>query len=167
MEILQAIWTALTTENQNLIKAISIPLGILEAIITMLLFTTILNISSTRKQKNLYVSIFSFIAILSITVIPAPFNTFINLIACPILVYFIFKTNILKAIFAEILPYIVFVVLGSILLNLCVTISKIPTNIFVQIPIAKLTCSLLMYLVAYLLYKFLVHFSINLKITDS
>ena len=44
MEILQTIWTALTTENQNLIKAISIPLGILEAIITMLLFTTILNI---------------------------------------------------------------------------------------------------------------------------
>lgn len=167
MEILQTIWTALTTENQNLIKIIAIPFSVIEAIITMLLFTTILNISSTKKQKLLYVSIFSVIAILSITVIPTPFNTFINLIACPILVYFIFKTNILKAIFAEIVPYIIFVILGSILLNMCVTISKIPTNIFVQIPIAKLTCSLLMYLVAYSLYKFFVHFSININITDS
>ena len=155
MEILQAIWTALTTENQNLIKIIAIPFSVIEAIITMLLFTTILNISSTKKQKLLYVSIFSVIAILSITVIPTPFNTFINLIACPILVYFIFKTNI------------IFVILGSILLNMCVTISEIPTNIFVQIPIAKLTCSLLMYLVAYSLYKFFVHFSININITDS
>lgn len=80
MEILQAIWTALTTENQNLIKIIAIPFSVIEAIITMLLFTTILNISSTKKQKLLYVSIFSVIAILSITVIPTPFNTFINLI---------------------------------------------------------------------------------------
>ena len=57
MEILQTIWNALTTENQNLIKIISIPLGVLEVIITMLLFTTILNISSTKKQRLLYVSI--------------------------------------------------------------------------------------------------------------
>ena len=72
MEILQTIWTALTTENQNLIKIIAIPFSVIEAIITMLLFTTILNISSTKKQKLLYVSIFSVIAILSITIIPAP-----------------------------------------------------------------------------------------------
>ena len=54
MEILQAIWTALTTENQNLIKIIAIPFSVIEAIITMLLFTTILNISSTKKQKLFY-----------------------------------------------------------------------------------------------------------------
>lgn len=167
MEILQTIWTALTTENASLITIISIPLGILEAIVTMLLFTTILNISSTKKQKILYVSVFSAIAILSITVIPAPFNTFLNLVACPILVILIFKTNLLKAIFAEIVPYIIFVILGSILLNICVTITKIPTDIFVSIPITKLTCSLLMYLVAYLLYKFFIHFSITVNIIDT
>ena len=50
MEILQAIWTSLTTENQNLIKIIAIPFSVIEAIITMLLFTTILNISSTKMQ---------------------------------------------------------------------------------------------------------------------
>lgn len=167
MEILQTIWTALTTENANLITIISIPLGILEVIITMLLFSTILNISSTKRQKFLYVSIFSVIAILSITVIPAPFNTFLNLIACPILVILIFRTGILKAIFAEIVPYLIFVILGSILLNICVTFSKLPTDVFVTIPIAKLICSLLMYFVAYLLYKFFIHFSITVNIIDS
>ena len=54
MEILQAIWTALTTENQNLIKIIAIPFSVIEAIITMLLFTTILNISSNVSMLRWY-----------------------------------------------------------------------------------------------------------------
>lgn len=37
MEILQTIWNALTTENQNLIKIIAIPFSILESFLTMLL----------------------------------------------------------------------------------------------------------------------------------
>lgn len=167
MEILKTIWTALTTENQNLTLFFYTLLTFLEVYISTILFTSLLSIKATKKEKLIYMFSFSGIAIISMIAIPAPYNTFINLIACPILVYFIFKTNILKAIFAEIVPYIIFVILGSILLNMCVTISKIPTNIFVQIPIAKLTCSLLMYLVAYSLYKFFVHFSININITDS
>lgn len=52
MEILQTIWTALTTPNEGLINIISIPLAFLDIYIGMLLFTTLLNIKSTRKQKN-------------------------------------------------------------------------------------------------------------------
>lgn len=51
MEILQTIWTALTTPNEGLINIISIPLAFLDIYIGMLLFTTLLNIKSTRKQK--------------------------------------------------------------------------------------------------------------------
>ena len=104
MEILQTIWNALITENELLIKLSSIPMTILEVTMTTLLFITILNIESNKKQRTLYILIFSFIAIISVLFIPTPFNTFINILACPILVYFIFKTNILKAILAEIIP---------------------------------------------------------------
>ena len=110
MEILQTIWTALTTENEMLTLIICSPLTFLEVYISSLIFTTILNIKSNNKTFIMYVTLFSIIALLDIFIIPAPFNTFINLIACPILVYFIFKTDILKAIFAEIIPYIIFVV---------------------------------------------------------
>ena len=58
MEILQAIWTSLTTENQNLIKIIAIPFSVIEAIITMLLFTTIL-IYLQQKSKSFYMSLYS------------------------------------------------------------------------------------------------------------
>lgn len=166
MEIIQTIWTALTTENVNLIKLISIPLGIFEVVITMLLFTTLLNISSNKKQRLLYVSIFSSIAILSITVIPAPYNTFINLIACPILVYFIFKTSLLKSILAEIIPYIIFVILGSIVVNLCNIITNIPTNVFSCIPIYKFSCSLVLYICAYFIYLYFKKNNLNIYILD-
>ena len=166
MEILQTIWTALTTENEMLTLIICSPLTFLEVYISSLIFTTILNIKSNNKTFIMYVTLFSIIALLDIFIIPAPFNTFINLIACPILVYFIFKTDILKAIFAEIIPYIIFVVVGSLLINICVIFTKIPTGIFVTIPMAKLSCSLLMYLVAYIIYRLLKHFSINITLLE-
>ena len=154
MEILQTIWTALTTENEILTKIFASFLMFIELYVSMLLFITILKIPANKKQKILYVLLLSLIGILNLWIIPTPYNTFINLIACPILVHFIFKTNLLKSILAEIIPYIIFVILGSVLLSICVNISKIPTSLFLKIPIAKICCSSLMYLIAFLLYLF-------------
>lgn len=166
MEILQTIWNALTTENEIITKATSIPMTILEIIVTTLLFTSILNIKSTKKQKIIYVLSFSFIAIISIYFIPTPFNTFVNVLASPILVYLIFKTNILKAVLSEVIPYVVFVLLGSILVNLYTIIFGISTNSFINIPIHKMLFSLIMYSCAYLIYFFFKHCNINITLVD-
>ncbi len=146
MELLQTIWTALTIENVMLIKILSIPMTIIEIIVTTLLFTSILNIKSSIKQKFIYTLTFSIVAIISMLFIPTPFNTFINVIACPILVYSIFKTNILKAILAEIIPYITFFIVSYILMT------AFPSNAILNIPIYKLCFSLIMYLLIYLIY---------------
>ena len=167
MEILQTIWNTLITENEVLIGILSIPMTILEAIVTTLLFTNILNIKSTKKQKATHILAFSSIAIVSIHFIPTPYNTFINVLACPVLVYFIFKTSILKSILAEIIPYIFFVAINSILLNIVVNIfPEIPIDIIFKIPIIKLICSLIMYLITFLLYKIFKHFSINITLLE-
>ena len=55
MEILQTIWNVLTSENERLTKIICAPLTFLEAYISMLIFLTILNIKTTKKQQVLYV----------------------------------------------------------------------------------------------------------------
>ncbi len=167
MEILQTIWTALTTENEMLIKVTSMPMLVLELTVSMLLFITILNIKSNIKQKIFYIVALSLIGFINLWFIPTPYNTFINIIACPILVYFIFKTNILKAILAEIIPYVFFVIIGSVLLNIGVTITKIPTDSFLQIPLAKICSSLLMYTLSYLLYIILSKFSISVNILEN
>ncbi|MBO5412750.1 MAG: hypothetical protein J6A29_00305, partial [Clostridia bacterium] len=108
MEILQTIWNVLSTENVTLTKLICAPLTFLEAYISMLIFLTILNITSTRRQRFVYVISFSVLAIFTTLVIPTYINTFINLLICPTLVFIIFKAKLLKSILAEILPYIIF-----------------------------------------------------------
>ena len=164
MEILQTIWNALTTENEMLINIMSIPMTILEITITTLLFTSILNIKSTKKQKICYIFSFSFIAVISMYFIPTPYNTFVNVIASPILVYFIFKTSILKSILAEIIPYVASVILISFLPNVYTIIFNTDTNTIITIPIHKFTYSIIQYVFLYLLYVFCKHFGFNINI---
>ena len=167
MEILQTIWTALTTENETLTKIFASFLMFIELYVSMLLFTTILNISANKKQKFLYVLILSLIGILDLWIIPTPYNTFINLIACPILVYFIFKTNLLKSILSEILPYVAFILVGTILVNLYILVSNVPSNIILTVPVHKTIYSLMQYTLVYLIYIFCKHFDINISILNS
>lgn len=166
MEILQTIWSALTTENKMLTLIICSPLTFLEVYISTLLFTRILNIEANSKKILSYVLPFSVIALITIFLIPEPYNTFVNVIACPILVYLVFKTNILKSILAQVIPYVVFVLLGSIVLNIYTILSGIPTSSFVNIPIHKLTFSIIMYACAYCMYLFFKHCNINIKLVD-
>ena len=80
MEIIQNIWTALTTPNEWIFNILSIPLSFLENTVMMLLFITILNIETTKKQRYLYVIIISIYSILSLVFIPKPYGTYINII---------------------------------------------------------------------------------------
>ena len=167
MEILQTIWTALITENETLTKVFASFLMFIELYISMLLFTTILNISANKKQKILYVLVLSLIGILNLWIIPTPYNTFVNLLACPILVYFIFKTNILKSILAEIIPYIAFIVLGPIVLSIILQLSNNSSNIVLLIPIYRIVYSLLLYTCVFLLKIILSNLNININMIDN
>ena len=58
MNTLQTIWSALTVENEMLVKILSIPIAYLDAYIGMLFFTTLLNIDVSKKRKLAYVLIY-------------------------------------------------------------------------------------------------------------
>lgn len=167
MEILQTIWSALTTENEVLTKIICAPLTFVEVYITMLIFLTILNIESTRKQRLIYVFSFSVLAIFSSFFIPTYINTYVNLLICPTLVLIIFKANLLKSILAEILPYIVFVIAGPIILYLCLLIFRISSVSVMSIPIYKFIYSLFLYTFVYLIYQLIKHFKLIIKFIDN
>lgn len=166
MEILQTIWNALTTENAGLIKIINIPLAFIEAYVTTLLFTTILNIEHTKKQKYTFILSFSIIAIISMLFIPTPFNTIINIISFPILTIFIFKIGILKSIIAEIIPYVVSFLLTYPLLSIYTSLFNITIPIANSTPIYRLTFSLLVQLITFIIAIFLRKFNININIID-
>lgn len=166
MEILNTIWTALTTENEMLIFLLSIPFSILEITLTTLLFITILNISPTFRQKFTYIISFSVISIVSGLLIPAPYNTFLNVIACPILIFFIFKTTVFKSIMAEILSYIIFIIVGTLTLNTYISLLNITTDMVVVIPIYKILTSVTIYLISFIIYFLFKKFRVNITLLD-
>ena len=163
MEILQTIWTALTTENEFLTNLIGIPSIFLEAYISMLLFTTILNISGTKKQKLIYVLSMSFVSILSRLIIPNPFNTFFNVIAIFLLNIFIFKISIFKGILALIIPFITTAILESIFAKIYLLIFNEDYISGINIPLNRIIITCILYLVMFLLYLLIKYLKINIS----
>jgi len=167
MEIFQNLWTILNSINPELTSALMIPLVIVEIIITFLLFSTLLNIKYTKKQAFLYISIFSLFSMFALLFIPAPFNSFLNLLVCPIIIMIIFKTGFFKAIFAEIMPYFIFVIIGLIVGNIYVVLSNLSLDAITYTPIHKISCSLYIYLFAFCIYIFFKKYSLNFFMFDN
>lgn len=167
MEILNTIWTTLTTENEILTNIFSTILIVIEMILTMLLFTTLLEIGSNKKQKILYVIVLSLVGIMTNILVPKPFNTFVNVLVCPVLIFFIFKTTVFKSIMAEILSYIIFIVVGTLTLNFYTSLLNITTNMVVVIPIYKILTSVTIYLISFIIYFLLKKFRVNITLLDN
>lgn len=153
MEILQTIWTALTNENELVLILTGIPMIFIEITVTLLLFTQILNISYTKRQFICYIVSFSTIAIISFYLIPAPYNTFINIMVVPVLVYFIFKTNALKAIISEITFYFAIFFISTLVMFFYTLFLKADSMTLMTIPIYKMLYSFIVYSLLYLIYK--------------
>lgn len=167
MEIFQTIWTVLTTENEVLASILTYCFTFIEATVTMLIFTFFLNISSAKSKKILYVILFSLFSILISCFVPKPYNTFINVLICPILVIIFFKTKILTAILAEVISYIIFVISGAISLNAFILLFGLTTESVMSIPINRICCSLCIYGLAYIIYRILKHFKFHIKLLDA
>ena len=162
-EIMQTIWTALTTENPNIITLISIPLIFLEAFISMLLFTTILSIDATKKKKLIYVLAMSFVCIISRLIIPNPFNTFFNIIMIFIFNIFIFKISLFKGILALIIPFITIILLELIFSRLYAIVLNTDYVTGMNIPIHRLIGTLIMYSFMFIIYLILKYLKLNLS----
>lgn len=167
MEIFQTIWTALTTPNEILTKILSIPLGFLEAFISMLFFTTVLNIQANKKQKIKYVLYLGVLTNLFSFVVPNSFIVFLlNTILWPTLVILILKTSILKGILSE-----VFTLILSLCLELFVTkffymIFKFDYNLIVSIPFLRCSLALLIYFIIFVITNIIKHYKVNLKLFE-
>ena len=153
LDTFNAVWTALTTTNEELIKVLSIPCNFIEITVTMLLFTTLLKIETTRKQRIIYVIFLSLLGILTTYFIPAPFNIFINIVSLPIAVFFIFKTSILKSVLSGIIPMIICYILETIFFKIYFIILGISKEQALSVPIYRLLFIMINYSCWIILYK--------------
>lgn len=167
LDTFNAVWTALTTTNEELIKVILIPCNFVEVTITMLLFTTLLNIDCTKKQKFIYVISLSVFGIINSYIVPSTYNVFFNMIALPVFVFLILKTTILKSILAEILPIVIGIIIENFLLRFLMVIFNINYNDASNIPIFRIAFIAVTDFIIYILYFFAKKYSFNIKLLDN
>ena len=167
MNILQTIWSALTTPNETLFKILSIPLNFLDVYIGMLFFTTILNIKTTKRRKIIYVLLYGTIATLITFFIPNTYKVFFNIILWPIMIFFILKTSIIKSIFAVIINLSITLILESIFTNIFLVLFDIASQDIVTIPLYRLIIVLTIYLFMYIITRLIRYFKININIIEN
>ena len=145
MELLNNIWNALSTPNEGLINIISIPANFIEGYLSLMLFTVLLNISSNPQQKITYISICTIESIISLALIPSPFNMFFNLFIAFILIKYIFKQTLLKSFIAVLYPMLTFGLIGTLIINPYLTIFNLTYEQAETIPIFRLIYLFIMY----------------------
>lgn len=166
MEILRTIWTALITENAMLAKLIITPIMFIEMTVTMLLYTTILKIQSTKQQKLKFILSITIVAILSLIVIPQPFNTFVNMILLPIFIILFLKASIIKSILAEVIIFITTAIFESLIVTIAFNIFSIDSTMITTIPLYRLIVVLTLYFLMFLLYLLIKHVKFNINLLD-
>lgn len=168
-EMLQTIWSSLTMENEFLTRLIGIPSIFIEAYVSMLIFTIILNIKATRKQKLLYILIIGLLGIITNYFIQPPFSTYLSILIFLLCNLLVLKSTIFKSILSLIIPFIITLILELIISKFSNIIFNIDYTNGVNIPINRLVVSLTVYFTEYLIYIFIKHFKINfsrLEITN-
>ena len=167
MDILNSIWTAISTPNEQLLNILFIPMAFLiEVPITCKLITTVFNISTTKLQRYIYILITAFISLLSIYVIKWPFNVILNYLSAFIIIYFTFKLSIFKTIIAAIFPSLVFSILENLILPQYLSILCITYDQVVSIPIYRFCYTLIIYLFIFIISLVIKYKNIKINLLD-
>lgn len=166
MEMLNNIWTAISTPNEGLVNILLIPFSFIEVYLSLQLFTSILNITSNLKQKMFYVISASIVSLITLNCIPSPFNSIANYIILLFIIYFTFKIGILKSLIAIIAPTIIMVLIGSLTLTPFVKITHINHEIARTIPIYRISYISLNYVILFLVIQFVKHKNVYLNLLD-
>lgn len=166
MKIFQTIWTAMTTQNETMVTVLCSPLYFIEAIVNTFLFTTILDIHCTRKEKITYIILISFIALTINTFVSDPYRVFLNILITITLIKFILHSSWLKALLSEFIAVALSSILESFMLKFCQTALSIPYESIMTIPLYRALFTFGIYLFVFLIYKIIKYFKIHINLEN-
>lgn len=167
MDILNNIWTAISTPNEGLINICFVFLNIfIEAPLTFYLIRNAFNITCNKIKKYIYILVTAIISLLTMFLIDWPYNVILNYVSAFIIIYFVFKMNIIKTIIAAIFPSIVFNLVGTLLLNPYLTILSITYEQATTVPLYRIPFALLMYLIVYFFNIIVKYKNLTINILD-
>ena len=147
MEILNNTWTVLLSENKMLTSIITFPFYFIETFLTLCIFTSILKIDLSKRQKFVYVITVSIVLIFSNIFIGDPYRLLINYGFVFILLFKFFKLDFSKSVLAIVIPFIIFAIVNTLIVNPFIKILNISSHSLEIIPIYKFTYLCCIYLI--------------------
>lgn len=150
-DFLNNLWVAVSTPNPGLVKALSIPLAFIESSLTLYLITSIFSFKAEKKERILYIVSAALISLISMFFLKSPINVIFNYMSSFIIIYFIFKRNIIKTVIAGLLPSFIFTIVQSLIFNPYITLLNTDYENVLIVPIYKIPLTLIIYIIVFLL----------------
>lgn len=168
MELSNNLWNIISTPNMPLVNIFLIfCMFFIEAPLTFSLINTAFNIKCSRKERYLYILITGFIALISMFFLNWPYNIVLNYLFTFLIIYIIFKMNIIKTLIASVFPSMVFNLVGNLLFNPYLSIFNITFEQAQTIPIYRIPFALLMYIIVFCFILIFKYRKITVKILDN
>lgn len=166
MEILNNIWLALTSENEILTKIITFPLTFIEVTISLYICIFFFKKKLSKKQKNMYILLLSVLSIITNFFIKAPLSLFIHYILMYLILKFIFKFTFVQIIEVIIVPFTIFGLTNSLIMNPLLKLFKITLNQLLIVPIYRFMYLSCTYISIWILLYFLKKINLTFSISD-
>lgn len=163
MEILNNIWHILTTENELVMNIILFIAVFIENFLAFKFFTILLNLSYSKKQTYCYIILSSLCSFITNLFIPSPFNVLFNYVLIFVIIFNIFKLNILKTLAAIIFPQLLFALISTLIISPYLKILNITSNALNSIPIYRILYLTISYILAFIIVTIIKLKSINIK----
>lgn len=161
---MESIISALCTPNENLIRNTNFIFYAIEAFTSMLLFTTVLNVHASKKEKGIYIIVLT--TLLSIINYFFPALKALITIITFLLIKKCFKLSLIKTFMACLIQFVITILLEN-LYSLFVNIFiGIPYAVILQRPIVLYLVRLLTFGIEYILYLVMKKTNFSIKILD-
>lgn len=166
MKFLEILISTLLGENIIMFKIFSIAFSAIEIYLYSLIMSALLDVKLTYKKQLIFVLGLVIIGILSISFIPYPYHTFVNLLFSILLSILTFKVSILKSTLSTFLFYFMTFFFSIIWLIFFTFLLDCSINIFQQVLLYKIILSITMYLSYYIFYKICLKYSLTLNLLN-
>lgn len=165
-DFLNNLWVAVSTPNLALVKVLSIPLAFIESSLTLYLITSIFSFKAEKKEKILYIVSAALVSLISMFFLKSPINVIFNYMSSFIIIYLIFKRNIIKTVIAGLLPSFIFTIVQSLIFNPYITLLNTDYENVLIVPIYKVPLTLIIYTIVFLLTYVLKNNKLHLNKLD-
>ncbi len=163
-QLLNNIWIALSTENPVLMNILGIPFQIIESYLSMKIFVTVFNVTSTKRQTFWYIISTTIFSRLSDILISSPLNIILNYIGIILCIKFIFRFSVFQCLLSLALSVFVFGLVSTLVQNPYLSLLDISIEAGLNIPIYRLPFLILIDTFIFIIIEFFKKFK-NLNLS--